>query len=125
MTSGRTMTATSSSSESLLPQVLPACPVARDHPAAIQVEGAAAVALSGSGVARDVGDPLRPPSSGSSSELSASWAFLLLFAPLLFAERDMAHGAPITLCQRTHGSKFSRRSQRSGLIGAAKLLSHV
>jgi len=46
MTLGRTMTATSSSLESPLPRVPPACPVARDHPAAIEVEGAAAVTLS-------------------------------------------------------------------------------
>jgi len=40
------MTATSSSLGSSLPQVPPARPVARDHPTAMQVEGAAAVTLS-------------------------------------------------------------------------------
>jgi len=74
----------------------------------------------GSGVVRHFG-----PSSSSPSELSASWSFLSLFAPLLFAKRERARAALIALRQRAHGSKFSCRLQRSCLIGAAKVLSHV
>jgi hypothetical protein len=51
--------------------------------------------------------------------------FLLLFAPLPFAKRDMARAAPIALRHRARGSKFSRRPQRSYSIGVAKLVSHV
>jgi len=82
---------------------------------------------SGSGVAHDNGDPLRLLISSSSSEpkLSASWSFLLLFAPLPFAKRDMARAAPIALRQHARGSKFSHRPQRSCSTGAAKLVSHA
>jgi len=75
---------------------------------------------SGSGVAYHEGDPLLLPPSSSTSELSASWSFLLLFVPLLFVNRDRH-----TPCQRERGSKFSRRPQRSCSVEVAKLVSHV
>src|SRR5712691_8213948 len=109
MTLGGTMTETSSSLESPLPRVPPARPVACDHPA-MEVKGASAISFdSRSGVAPHDSDTFRLPLSSSSSELSARWSFLLLFAPLLFANRDMAHATPIALAQCARGSKFWRR----------------
>ena len=70
----------------------------------MEVKGAG----TGSGVVRHDSDPLRLPLWSSSSELSASWTFLLLSAPLLFAKRDRARATPMVLRQRAHGSKLSR-----------------
>ena len=119
--------ATSWSLESLWPRVPPAHPVARDH-LAMGVKGAAAVSWRMvSGMAHHDGDPLLGllPLSSSSLELRATWSFLLLFAPLLFAKHDRARVLPIALRQRARGSKFSSRPQRACLVGAAKLVSHV
>jgi len=80
---------------------------------------------SGSGIARHVGDLLQLPLSSPSSELNASCAFLLLFAPLLFAKLDRTCAALIALRQHACGSKFSRRPQKSCSVGAAKLVSHA
>jgi len=116
----------SSSLESPLPRVPPARPVARDHPA-MEAKGVVAPASleSRSGVAHDDGDPLRLPVSSSSSERITSWSFLLLFAPLPFAKRDMARAAPIAVWQRARGLRFSCRPQRSCSVVPAKLVSHV
>ena len=90
------MTATSSSLESLLPQVLPARPVARDHPAAMQVEGAAAVAVWFRRRApcwRPAAAPVVRFIVGAECQLGV---FVIVCA-VTFAERDMARSAPITL----------------------------
>ncbi len=112
----------SSCLESPLPRVPPARPVACDHPA-MEVKGASAVSFdSRSGVAPHDSDTFRLPLSSSSSELSARWSFLLLFAPLLFANRDMARA---TCPSVPAGQSSGVGPQRSCSVGAAKLVSHV
>jgi len=79
---------------------------------------------SGFGVVRHDGDPPRLLISPSSSELSTSWSFLSLFAPLRLAKSDSARVTPpIALHERAPESKFSRRPHGSCSIGAAKLVS--
>src|SRR5260221_11618411 len=104
------MMETSSSLESPLPRVPPG-PVGYNH-LAMEVKGASTSRVSfdsRSGVAPHDSDMFRLPSSSSSSELSARWSFLLLFAPLLFANHDMARATAIALPQCARGSKFWRR----------------
>jgi len=80
----------------------------------------------GFGIARRGGDPPRLLMSPPSSELSTSWSFLSLFAPLRLAKSDSARVTPpIALCQRAPESKFSRRPHRSCSVGAAKLVSRA
>jgi len=88
--------ATSSSLVSLLPRVPPARPVARDHPAAMQVEGAAAVAVWFRRRApcwRPAAAPVVRFIVGAECQLGV---FVIVCA-VTFAERDMARSAPITL----------------------------
>ena len=79
-----------------------------------------------SGVTPHDSDTFQLPASSSSSELSARWFLLLLFAPLLFANRDMARTTTLNaLRQYVCRPKFWRRPQRSCSVGAAKVVSHV
>ena len=70
---------------------------------------------SGSGVTRNDGDPPRLPLSlsPSLSELSAScWSFLLLFAPLPFAKRDMGPVPPRSHCATMRVGQSSQVGRR-------------
>ena len=80
------------------PRVPPAQPVAHDYPG-MEATDTVVVSVSWCLVqaSRHDGDRLRLPLSSSLSELSPSWSFLSLFAPLLFAKRDRACAAPIAL----------------------------
>ena len=95
MTLGRTTTATSSSLDSLLPRVPPARPVMRDNPAAMQVEGAAAVAVWFRRRAprwRPAAAPVVRFIVGAEYQLGL---FVIVYA-VTFAEHNMAR-SPITL----------------------------
>jgi len=60
------------------------------------------------------------PSSSSLWGLIDRWSFLL-FAQLLSTKRERTRAA-IVLYQHMRGSDFSRRPQRSGLVGDAKIV---
>ena len=74
---------------------------------------------SGSGIVHHDGDPIPVPPPSPSSELSASRSILLLVVPLLLDYSDR-HAPHRLRWDSERGSKFLRRSQRSGLGGARK-----
>ena len=98
-------------------------PVARDHPAAMQVEGAAAVAV---GFRRRAPHwrPAATSLSGSSSELSISWAFLLLFASLL-SQSVTWPAAPRARCASARADQSSRVGRRGHVSSEPRSSSHV